>query len=121
MTMSDGARVLALNAGSSSLEFAGFEGIDRKPHGQAEGIGTAPRCDGRGKLDGRVSGLLCSGRRRYRLELRIEMTRRSRRNHSPVFKAKVVLAAALAITRSTWLSLMVRRAPGRGSSSRLSN
>lgn len=44
------------------------------------------------KLDSRISRLLCSGRRRYRLESGAEMTRSSRRNYSPAFKAKVTVA-----------------------------
>src|ERR1700704_5164090 len=36
-------RVLVLNAGSSSLKFAIFEGCARRCHGQVEGIGTRPR------------------------------------------------------------------------------
>ena len=38
-----GRRVLVLNAGSSSLKFAVFEGLERTLHGQVEGIGTRPR------------------------------------------------------------------------------
>ncbi len=38
-----GGRVLVLNAGSSSLKFAVFEGDTRLWHGQIEGIGTRPR------------------------------------------------------------------------------
>lgn len=41
--MGDGGRVLALNAGSSSLKFAVFEGDSRLWYGQIEGIGTRPR------------------------------------------------------------------------------
>ncbi|MEI8297631.1 MAG: acetate/propionate family kinase [Pseudomonadota bacterium] len=43
MTAAAGRRVLVLNAGSSSLKFAVFEGAARIWHGQVEGIGTQPR------------------------------------------------------------------------------
>jgi acetate kinase len=43
MTPADGHRVLVLNAGSSSLKFAVFEGLGRIWHGQVEGIGTHPQ------------------------------------------------------------------------------
>ncbi len=43
MTPAGGRRVLVLNAGSSSLKFAVFEGLKRTWHGQAEGIGSRPR------------------------------------------------------------------------------
>lgn len=43
MSVTDGRRVLVLNAGSSSLKFAVFEGQARRWHGQVEGIGTQPR------------------------------------------------------------------------------
>ena len=43
MTPADGRRVLVLNAGSSSLKFAVFEGLGRTWHGQVEGIGAQPR------------------------------------------------------------------------------
>jgi acetate kinase len=39
----DPRRVLALNAGSSSVKFALFDGESRQWHGQVEGIGTRPR------------------------------------------------------------------------------
>lgn len=42
MTVSDGRRVLVLNAGSSSLKFALFLGSERRWHGQVEGIGARP-------------------------------------------------------------------------------
>lgn len=38
-----GRRILVLNAGSSSLKFAVFDGLERAWHGQVEGIGTSPR------------------------------------------------------------------------------
>lgn len=43
MTEAGGRRVLVLNAGSSSLKFALFDGADRRASGQVEGIGTTPR------------------------------------------------------------------------------
>lgn len=43
MTPADGRRVLVLNAGSSSLKFAVFEGLGRTWRGQVEGIGAQPR------------------------------------------------------------------------------
>jgi acetate kinase len=43
MTSIAGRRVLVLNAGSSSLKFAVFEGLERAWHGQVEGLGTRPR------------------------------------------------------------------------------
>jgi acetate kinase len=43
MTPAGGRRVLVLNAGSSSLKFAVFEGLKVICHGQAEGIGSRPR------------------------------------------------------------------------------
>jgi acetate kinase len=50
MTPAGGRRVLVLNAGSSSLKFAVFEGLEATWHGQAEGIGAQPRftIDGEG-------------------------------------------------------------------------
>lgn len=43
--MSEGSAILALNAGSSSIKFALFDGAElaRACHGQIEGIGAAPR------------------------------------------------------------------------------
>ena len=43
MRAAAGQRVLALNAGSSSLKFAVFEASSRLCYGQVEGIGTRPR------------------------------------------------------------------------------
>jgi acetate kinase len=43
MTLGALRRVLVLNAGSSSLKCALFEGLARLWHGQVEGIGTRPR------------------------------------------------------------------------------
>ena len=43
MTATADRRVLALNAGSSSLKFAVFAGDVRLIHGQVEGLGTRPR------------------------------------------------------------------------------
>ena len=43
MTPAASRRVLVLNAGSSSLKFALFEGLGRAYYGQVEGIGTQPR------------------------------------------------------------------------------
>lgn len=43
MKATAGRRILVLNAGSSSLKFACFEGHTRRCHGQVEGIGTHPR------------------------------------------------------------------------------
>lgn len=43
MRSAPGRRVLVLNAGSSSLKFAVFEGLARRWHGQVEGLGTRPR------------------------------------------------------------------------------
>ena len=43
MTVSDGRDVLVLNAGSSSVKFALFSGLERRFHGQVEGIGERPR------------------------------------------------------------------------------
>ena len=43
MSEPDGRWVLVLNAGSSSLKFALFLGLERRYHGQVEGIGTRPR------------------------------------------------------------------------------
>jgi acetate kinase len=43
MTGPAARRVLVLNAGSSSLKFALFRGLERAWHGQVEGIGQLPR------------------------------------------------------------------------------
>jgi acetate kinase len=43
MSAARGQRVLVLNAGSSSLKFALFEGLERALHGQVEGIGAQPQ------------------------------------------------------------------------------
>ncbi|MEP6547172.1 MAG: acetate/propionate family kinase, partial [Gammaproteobacteria bacterium] len=43
MTAAGGRRILVLNAGSSSLKFALFEGLTRGWHGQVEGLGSRPR------------------------------------------------------------------------------
>jgi acetate kinase len=43
MTGAGQGRVLVLNAGSSSLKFALFCGLERRYHGQVEGIGARPR------------------------------------------------------------------------------
>jgi acetate kinase len=43
MTADDERQILVLNAGSSSLKFALFQGSERRYHGQVEGIGARPR------------------------------------------------------------------------------
>lgn len=43
MTPGSGRAILVLNAGSSSLKFAVYEGLKRTWRGQVEGIGTHPR------------------------------------------------------------------------------
>ena len=43
MTVIRSRRVLVFNAGSSSLKFALFEGLERTWHGQVEGLGARPR------------------------------------------------------------------------------
>lgn len=43
MTVADARNVLVLNAGSSSLKFALFAALERRYHGQVEGIGAQPR------------------------------------------------------------------------------
>jgi acetate kinase len=43
MSAGQAQRVLVLNAGSSSLKFALFEGLERALHGQVEGIGAEPQ------------------------------------------------------------------------------
>lgn len=44
MIDADTRNVLVLNAGSSSLKFALFSALERRYHGQVEGIGAQPRC-----------------------------------------------------------------------------
>jgi acetate kinase len=43
MTVADRRDVLVLNAGSSSVKFALFRGLERRHHGQVDGIGARPR------------------------------------------------------------------------------
>lgn len=43
MTVADRRDVLVLNAGSSSVKFALFGGLERRYHGQVDGIGARPR------------------------------------------------------------------------------